>query len=297
MVETKKWILYKHTSNFELLKAVALDIRNKCRSDISDTERYRMQERLSALNLYKTRNPKEKPLDSINHRINTLEYWMLGYEKKIEGKKKFLFSPLGNLFIRNIANQDKASKIFLTMLFAIQFQHPGSRTDREFQLYPFRLILKLLTERRLGFRLYNYEVELLIVFIQTIDKDSYERLINDILALRCFSDTKLTEILKSDEHTYVNTVYEWEYYTQRLLSQAGIITYTKGEKICKLMHPTKTNSNSSPTYRTSSRGFIELNEYLFPFTTLLLSKYSFCQTPLLLTDPHRLRDDVITRDI
>lgn len=294
MIEKKKWILYKHTSNFELVKAVALDVRNKCKSDISDTERYRMQERLAELNLYRSRNPRNRPLDSINHRINTLEYWMFGYERKIAGKKKFLFSPLGNLFIRNISDLDKTKKIFLTMLFAIQFQHPGSSTDPEFQLYPFRLILKLLTERRLGFRLYNHEVELLIVFIRSINQESYEKLITRILELRNFCNSQLAEIFISDEHTYVNTVYEWEYYTQRLLSLGGIIKYTKGEKICKLAHPTKPNSNSQPTYRQASRGYIELNEDLFSFTKILLSNYAFYQKPLLLNDPYRLKEDVIT---
>ena len=74
MVEREKWILYKHTCNYELIKAVALDVKNSCASNVSAIERYRMQERLAALDLYKSRNPKERPLDSINHRINTLEF-------------------------------------------------------------------------------------------------------------------------------------------------------------------------------------------------------------------------------
>ena len=44
MVERNKWILYKHTSNYELIKAVALDVKNSCKTDISNTERERMQE-------------------------------------------------------------------------------------------------------------------------------------------------------------------------------------------------------------------------------------------------------------
>ena len=115
MVERNKWILYKHTSNYELIKAVALDVKNSCKTDISNIERERMQERLAALNLYKTRNPKAKPLDSINHRINTLEYFMFGYEDNTDGKK-FMFSPLGNLFLKHIGDEEKLTKIFTTML-------------------------------------------------------------------------------------------------------------------------------------------------------------------------------------
>lgn len=79
-VSRDKWILYKHTCNYEMIKAVALDVKNSCKTDVSDLERHRMQERLAALDLYRTRNPEERPLDSINHRINTLEFWMFGYE-------------------------------------------------------------------------------------------------------------------------------------------------------------------------------------------------------------------------
>lgn len=43
MVEKNKWILYKHTSNYELIKAVALDVKNSCKTDISNTEKERMQ--------------------------------------------------------------------------------------------------------------------------------------------------------------------------------------------------------------------------------------------------------------
>ena len=51
MVEREKWILYKHTCDYELIKAVALDVKNSCASHINDTERHRMQDRLAALDL------------------------------------------------------------------------------------------------------------------------------------------------------------------------------------------------------------------------------------------------------
>lgn len=293
MVEKEKWILYKHTCNYELVKAVALDVKNSCRTDISKTQRYQMQDRLAALNLYKTRNPEEKPLDSINHRINTLEYWMFGYEQKINGEKRFMFSPLGNLFLKHITNEEKLRKIFLTMMFAMQFPHPGSGTNKKFQLFPFRLILKLLMDVRLDYCLYNYEVEYLLVFVESINEESYEKLVEDILALRKLPTNEIAELLKEDEHTYVNAVHEWEYFTQKLLYMAGIIDRHEGNLICKLFHPTKTNSRSVPTSRRATRGYISLKEELNPYTQILLNNYSFAQEPLKLDDPTRLTDDVI----
>ena len=292
MVERNKWILYKHTSNYELIKAVALDVKNSCKTDISNVERERMQERLAALNMYRTRNPKARPLDSINHRINTLEYFMFGYEDDTDGKR-FMFSPLGNLFLKHIRNEEKLIKIFTTMLFAIQFQHPASGTDKEFQLYPFRLIFKLLTDDSLGGKLYNYEYAQIIAFVSSVNENDYQSLVKELLELRKKTNEDIAKIYKTDEHTYVNAVYEWEYYTCKLLSTIGILSVNKGETICKLYHPTKTGSQSNPTGRTARNGYVSLNADIKPFVEKLLAEYSFTQKPLKLDDPERMKLDVI----
>lgn len=292
MVERNKWILYKHTSNYDLIKAVALDVKNSCKTDISNVERERMQERLTALNLYKTRNPKEKPLDSINHRINTLEYFMFGYEDNTVGKK-FMFSPLGNLFLKHINNEEILIKIFATMLFAIQFQHPANGTDKEFQLYPFRLIFKLLTDERLNGKLYNYEYAIIVAFVNTMNDYAYEQLVEQILEMRKKSIEELARIYKTDEHTYVNAVYEWEYYMCKLLSTIGIFDIVKGNAICKLFHPSKSGSHSNPTGRTARNGYVSLSDKITDFVKILLTNYSFTSSPLKLDDPERMTLDVI----
>lgn len=292
MVEKNKWILYKHTSNYELIKAVALDVKNSCKTDISNTEKERMQERLAALNMYRTRNPQERPLDSINHRINTLEYYMFGYEDDSNGKR-FIFSPLGNLFLKYINDEERLKKIFIAMLYAMQFQHPASGTDKKFQLYPFRLIFKLLTDERLNGKLYNYEYALLIAFVNSVDQNIYDNLVEKILELRSKSDEEIEKLYKSDEHTYVNAVYEWEYYTCKLLSSIGIFDKVKGSPICKLYHPTKSGSHSKPTGRTARNGYVSLNNNIKNFVVTLMGKYSFLQKPLRLDDPERMTLDVV----
>lgn len=293
VIESEKWILYKHTCNYEMVKAVALDVKNSCKTDISDAERHRMQDRLAALDLYKTRNPEERPLDSINHRINTLEYWMFGYENKINGENKFIFSPLGNLFLKYISEENKLTKIFTTMLFAIQLQHPANGTSPEFQLYPFRLILKLLLDERLCGKLYNNEVEYLVVFQKTITPASYESLVAKILELRKLPTYEMAALFKRNEHVYVKSVYEWEYYTQTLLEQVGILKRFEGELICKLFHPTKTNSKSNPTGRKATLGYVRINENIKAFVERLLSTYSCFDTPVSLSDPERLYIDCV----
>lgn len=292
MVERNKWILYKHTCSYELIKAVALDVKNSCKTDISDIERHRMQERLAALDLYTTRNPKEKPLDSINHRINTLEFWMFGYEDN-SSDKKFMFSPLGNLFLKHINNEDKLVKIFTAMLFAIQFEHPANGTDKEFQLYPFRLILKLLTDERLDGKLYNFEYALILAFVKSINDDTYEELVSDILELRSKSAEEIKDMYKVDEHTYVNAVYEWEYYTCKLLSTIGIFNRHTGDFICKLFHPSKTGSKSAPTGRNATMGYVELTDNVRAFVIKMLAEYPFTAAPVRLDEKDRMRLDII----
>lgn len=293
MVERDKWILYKHTSSYDLVKAVALDVKNSCAADISEKERYRMQDRLAALDMYKTRNPKSKPLDSINHRINTLEFFMFGYEDKDNSNKRFIFSPLGNLFLSHINEEEKLTKIFTAMLFGIQFEHPANGTPSCFQLYPFRLLLQLMMEPRLDYRIYNTEYAYIIPFVTHMNPETYENLVNDILEFRKNDDDTVAKLLKEDEHTYVNCVYEWQYYMQKLLSTIGILTVHQGEKLVKLFHPSKTNSSSNPTGRTVRTGYVEVSHGVKTFVEKMLSKYSIFDEPLRLDDADRMQLDVV----
>lgn len=293
MVEREKWILYKHTCDYELIKAVALDVKNSCASHINDTERHRMQDRLAALDLYHTRNPRQRPLDSINHRINTLEFYMFGYEEKSGTGKRFIFSPLGNLFLNYINDEDKLKKIFATMLFGIQFQHPANGTPASFQLYPFRLVFMLLTDPRLGGRLHYAEFVYFLPFIHTITPGTYNQLVEQILEFRKLSDETVAELLLEDEHTYVNCVYEWQYYTSNLLAQAGILDRESGESIVKLYHPQKPTSNSDPTGRTLNNGYVKICPDMERYIGALLKAYPFNEKPVLLSDSGRLQLDCV----
>ena len=289
MVQTKKWILYKHTSDFLMIKEVALDVKNKCIADVSEQAKSAMQQRLELLNLYKARSTKWKPLDAINHRINTLEYWMFGYEHN----KKFIFSPLGNLFVKYINDEEKLAKIFIAMLFSLQFQHPASGTDKSFQLYPFRLIFKLLLDNRLEGKIYNSEFVYYLPFIECISNESYEKLIADIIEFRKINKNELEDIFSSNEHLYVNVIYEWQYYTQKLLQSIGILDIESGDKVVKLYHPQKKKTKSKPTARTLNDGFVKINDDYKSFIESMLQEYSAFDLPIRLDDSERLTIDSI----
>lgn len=281
-VTKKKWILYRHIKDFGLLCSVAEYLKSYSKTGISKQEKTKLNLKLKELGLYNERN-KLLPLDAINHKINQLSFYMFGYQYK----NRFLFSPLGNLFLKHIENKNKAPKIFLTMLWAVQFQHPHSGTDKTFQLYPFRLIFKLLIDTKLSKVLYAYEISHLIVLIEKIDKSSYKRLVKEILELRKLNDNEIEKIFIRDKHTHVNAAYEWDYYVSKLLESAGVLSIEQGNVICKLQH------GNTQTFRKITRNSAKLNESVSNLIIKLEQEYSLFDSPILLNDSTRLKIDAI----
>ncbi|MCT3764098.1 restriction endonuclease [Elizabethkingia anophelis] len=285
-IDSKKWILYRHTRDFEKLCVVAEFLKSYTKTGISKDEKAQLNSKLRELGLYNERNP-ELPLDAINHKINQLSYYMFGYQAKVDGQDRFLFSPLGNLFLKNVGDKEKIAKIFLTMLWAVQYPHPHSGTDSEFQLYPFRLIYKLLSEPKLSNKLYAFEVAYVVVFLKEATQKTYDVLINELLALRKFSDEEIAQKFQEDRHAYVNSAYEWDYYVSSLFESAGVLNKREGIVITKLQHGT-TN-----TFRKITRNEVAIPENLKQLVQQLENEYSFLAKPLLLNDPERLKIDVI----
>ena len=189
--------------------------------------------------------------------------------------------------MKNVDDKEKTAKIFLTMLWAVQYQHPHSGTDNEFQLYPFRLIYKLLTEPKLSNKLYAFEVAYSVVFVKEITPKSYYELVNELLELRKLSDEELAQKFQEDRHAFVNSAYEWDYYVSTLFESAGVLNKSAGVVICKLQHG---NTN---TFRKITRNEVSIPENLRPLIQQLENEYSFLEKPLLLNDPERLKIDVI----
>lgn len=285
-VERPKWILYRHTRDFNLLCEIAQILKSYSKTTITKSEKERLNLRLRELNLYSERNPL-LPLDAINHKINQLSYYMFGYQAKINGIKRFIFSPLGNLLLENIQDKDRVSKIFLTMIWGLQYEHPHGGTHKDFVLYPFRLIYKLLMDDMLEKKLYAFEVAYLVVFEKEATTSSYEKLVSKIKKLRKCSNKELEKKFAKDRHAYVNAVYEWDYYVSYLFSSAGIIKQKNGEVVCRLRHG---NSN---TYRKVTRNFVYVPQEIENFVQKLEQEYPFTQIPLNLRDSERLKIDIV----
>ncbi len=285
-IDSKKWILYRHTSDFDKLCVVADFLKSYTKTGISTDEKTQLNLKLRELGLYSERNP-ELPLDAINHKINQLSYYMFGYQAKVEGQDRFLFSPLGNLLLKHFEDKERTAKIFLTMLWAVQYQHPHSGTDIDFQLYPFRLIYKLLSESKLSNKLYAFEVAYSVVFLKEVSNTTYEELVNDLLELRTLSDEQLAQKFQEDRHALVNSAYEWDYYVSSLFESAGVLNKKDGSVITRLQHG---NTN---TFRKITQNEVSIPENLKTLVEQLENEYSFLEKPLLLNDPERLKLDVV----
>ncbi|APH06621.1 restriction endonuclease [Bacillus weihaiensis] len=285
-IEEKKWILYRHTSDFNIISTVAIELKSFNRTLISEDKKLNLLQRLREMNFYTGRNPG-MPLDSINHRINTLEFFMFGYKDKVDGQKRFLFSPLGNLFLNNIGNKEKIRKIFLTMLWALQFPHTYGGTDRVFEVFPFRLIFKLLTDERLEYKLYAFEYAYLVAFTQSINDEKYEELVNDIINLRALSNAEIEILFNNKRHVLVNAVYEWDYYYRRLFEQIGLFNVELGDQICRIQQG---NTN---TFRKVTRNSVSISDHIYDYCLKLLEEFPFDEQPLKLNDPERLKKDII----
>ncbi|MDD4321818.1 MAG: hypothetical protein PHH31_09795, partial [Acidaminococcaceae bacterium] len=160
-------------------------------------------------------------------------------------------------------------------------------------LYPVRLLLKLMTDERLNRRLHSTEYAYVVAFVKRVTPQSYDDLVDKILKFRSLNDEEKASLLKSDEHTYVNCIYEWQYYTQKLLSTIGILAINDGEPLIKLYHPRKTGSKSLPTGRTVRTGYATIASGMVEFVEKLLTEYSLFQQPLRLNDEERMQLDVV----
>lgn len=281
----EKWIIYRHINDFKLLCTIAKMIKSKKDFSLAEEEKIKQLENLKQLGLYNQRFEKISSY-TLKAKINQLGFYMFGYVDSIGGESKFLFSPLGNLLLNNLEDGIKTTKIFLSMLFGLQFEHKHSNTSNEFQLYPFRLIFKLLTDERIGKKLFTYETAYLILKIKTIDNESYEKLIQDILNLRTKNSNELHALFLENERLYVNANYEWDTYTTKLLSTTKIIIKEVGEPLFRLCQ-------GKGTIRVVRNSYIKLDPLIEDFCMKMLTLYPYDKEPLKFSDNERMKSDVV----
>lgn len=280
--KTPRWILYKHTSNLDIIRETAIELR--AIGVISKESKHDLMDQLRRKGLYVGRNPNE-PLDAIQHRINTLLYYMFGYREGKGEAKRFVFSPLGALFLRHLHDPERLREIILTMVWGKQFPDPFFATGEDFRLYPFRLLFKLMSDVRLNGHLTSVDYAHVISRCHSIDETSYENLVERLLDLRATSVDAVARLFKADEHHHVNAFHEWQ-YTRKLLESLGLVVSSPGERLFPLLHG-KSTKRYVDNVRTS------INPQLQGFHELLQKAESCFAPPVSINDPARLKSDAV----
>lgn len=275
-----KWTIMMYMRNFDLMATYAYALRssNELSEDNIDGILYKMEED----GIYRPRNGGS----TFTGQFKSIQiaWYMFGYYNKSRGRneeKKMVFSPLGNLLLDNLKEQDKVSKIFATMLFGNGFRQPFSQMDERFNIYAFRLIFKLLRDPRLEGRLYNDEVFYYAMFMKTIEETLYEELVADILQLRSKNPYEKLAEFKQNERVIGLACHEWRYATG-MLESAGIVNVLNDNSDRTIGELTYGNINRfgrPNAVRRYTEDYIVLRPELFQLVDRLLENYPYYYRP------------------
>lgn len=126
-----------------------------------------------------------------NHKIDEVRFYGGIYETT---NHKLHLSTYGELMLKYQNDIVKRNKIFLSMLFNLQFPHPNKNVF-DINVYPIRILMSYLSEPRLCFKLSNLEISYILYQLEQFTKPQYEEILNEILRFRQLSDDdKLKEL-------------------------------------------------------------------------------------------------------
>lgn len=286
----EKWTIMQYLRNFDLMTAFAYALRS-APNELTEENLLDVMGQLEMEGIYRPTSKKpikssekaEKNVNTAKFRSAQIAWYMFGYYDKYGMKgqqKKFVFSPLGNLLLDNIHDINKASKIFLTMLYSLAFRQQFSMMNHKFNIYPYRLVFKLLLDERLNGILYSDEAFYLIMFLKTIDKDDYEKLVSDVLELRSMPPEEKLALFKKDEGVIALAIQEWKYFCG-MLKSANIIEWeVPKETIGTLAQGVNTKRHAEkPTERAYKMDRILVSPSICSYLKILVESYPFDVRP------------------
>lgn len=276
----EKWTMMMYMRDFHLMTTYAYALRAS--NDLSEENIDEILANMENEGIYNPRNGGS----TFTGQFKSIQiaWYMFGYYNKAKGrgeKKKMVFSPLGNLLLDNIKDKQKTAKIFLAMLFGNGFRQPFSKMDCRFNIYAYRLIFQLLRDARLNGRLYDDEVFYLTMFIKTIDEDTYEELVSDILVLRSRGAEDKYKDFKKDERVCGLACHEWR-YSKGMLESAGILEIHEGKFIGNLTYGSVNKKTRRPSaVRRYAADYVSVEADLVPLIDVLLEAYPYYEKPYL----------------
>jgi hypothetical protein len=285
-----KWTLMKYIKDFDLMVLYADYVRGG-KANISFDA---LEEILKGLEIDNVYNPRfGKPsVHTIFFKVCQIVYYMFGYKLKVKGNTadRIVFSPLGNFLLDNKNDKKIVSRTFLCMLFGLPFTHPFNKMYNTFNIYPYRLIFKLLTDKRLNYKLNHDEIFYHVMFYKEIDNESYNELVKVILDFRKVpSNLKFELFTKNNvvEDVLANALHEWN-YASGVLQQAGILDWKQADD----NHGVLVHGGGSGRRRYKS-DFVTIKKEIFEFVSLLVNNYSFNEKPQDLTKELQLNSEYV----
>lgn len=279
---THKWIIDKNVNSKDILSEFA--------AIVSDAQRGFNFEEMISQTITQGRDADGSTI-TIGVRLLQACFYMFGYSTNLEdGKKTFMPSPM-TLNILSSPNEEEEAKNYLVNLFCMQYPHPYDWTPECFKIYFGRLIVKLLLDTRLHSKLYIDECLWFLPFIETIDRSSYDELVNSILEYRSLSyDEKmgLFESVENYENLFANVTHEINYYLLRLFEDFGVFNLVadpvhNNGKLFKFLHSetetTKTYRNDAYKSRKKCSGYIELSSAVKESAQQLINSFSPFEQP------------------
>lgn len=300
-----KWTVMKYVNDFDTIIEYANVIRD-LKAKIDDNSIIEINSIMEDLKIYVPRFGRPS-IDTTFFKICQLIYFMVAYRSE-STNKELVFSPLGNLLLDNLDNEEWKKKIFATMLYGMPFNHPYNKMTPDFNLYPYRLIFKLLMDDRLNKVLYIDDVFYYVLWTKEINQKSYDNLVNNILEFRKISPQDKYNIFTkklSLEDALANALHETTYLFGQLAS-AGIVSTIEGEKVGTLCHggfgreevpdflpPEKLATIVRTGKRSYTTGGIKLLPEMYSLLSNLLHTYSFDEKPHDLLDTLGRQDYIL----
>lgn len=287
-----KWTVMKYVNSFDLIVQYA-DLIRELNAKVDEESIKEINSIMKDLKIYQPKYGKPS-VDTTNFKICQIVYFMFAYRNEDSKNKEIIYSPLGNLLLDNIDNKEWVAKIFATMLFGMPFNHPFNRMNPSFNLYPMRVIFKLLLDPRLDYKLYQDEVFYHVFWIKEIDEHSYEELVSRILTLRSMPYEEKYNIFTerlSIQDTLANSLHETMYLFGQLQS-AGITTICSGmdigtlrqggfgrQEVPDFISPEELALHKPTGIRTYKSECIKLNSNMINLINSLLKSYSYFEKP------------------
>lgn len=276
-----KWIMQKNVSSSQIIEAT-IDVLNN-QEQVNHTETLNI---LSDKGIYKGRNT-EGAVNTMGVRFSQVCFYMFGYRINESETRCFIPSPM-TLNILNPNRKISREENALVNLFSMQFPNPYSGTNENFQIYVGRFLVKLLLDERIENKLYLDEFIWFIPFIERVDRDIYEELIDSILEYRSYSfDEKKTLFKKVEDYDNVfsNTTHEMIYYFLRIFEGFGVfqVVEDRNHNNGNLFSFVHGNGNTKRTTAYKSRakysGYITLSNEVLDSAKKLNDTFAFDEKP------------------